>query len=224
MPSNAADPNKVLIGLNLFALGILFYIVLTAVFCRETLKMVGAKSMEFAELVCSMLGMVLFMLGLVLFYPPLPPWIEAARQPLITLCDAIAPEYVTHLPGSMSKDPGPQGFALTAAFLFLLGSLLFCVAPMLHMINMNNENLKHQTRDVINQLVKGIAGVLFTAGATFFIPGVGCNYAAMALGSYLFIGASLCFVMTAVSDMTSAAMMLRRNTQSHADYSANLQQ
>jgi len=210
IPSNEAVPNNLLVGLNTFALGIVIYIVMMGIFCKETLKMFGIKSMEFGELGCSMFALVLFVLGLVLFYPAnvLPWWIRTIRSPFMRFCNFVAPEYMTHLPGSNTKDPGPQGFALTAAIFFLLGSLLFCVAPMLHMINMSNQNLKGQARDVINQLIKGVAGILFTAGTMFFIPGIGCNNAALAIGGYLFIGASLCFVLTALSDATAAAMLV----------------
>jgi len=208
IPSKMVVPANMVLGLNLFVLGCAMYVVMISVFTRETLKMVGMKSMEFAEQAISIVAFVLFLLGLVLFYPAhtLPRWIGSIRRPLIALSNAIAPEYVTHLPGSEAKDPGPQGFPLTAAMVFLVGSLLFCVPPMLHMINMSNENLKDQIRDVINQIIRGIAGVLFTAGSVFFIPGIGCNTDAAALGAYMFIGASLCFAFTAVSDMIASIM------------------
>lgn len=221
IPSNMTDQGKFVEGLNLFALGIIVNIILLGVFCRETLKMVGARSMEFAEVGCSMLALVLFILGLVLFYPSdgLPQWVKAVYKPFMKFCTSIAPEYLTHVPGSETKDPGPQGFPLTGAMFFLLGSLLFCLSPMIHMINMSNENLKDQARDVINQLLKGIAGVLFMAGTMFLVPGVGCNYDAVALAGYLFIGASMCFVMTAVSDIIAAALLVAQARRS-SDYIA----
>lgn len=210
MPEYQEDPSKMLLGLNTFSSGIAAYIVLTGAGVRDVLTSIGWKSMQFAEMICSIFGLALFLSGLVLFYPAntLPKWMVAARRPFVALCSVIAPEYLTHLPGSDNKDPGPQGFPLTAAMFFLVGSIFFCFTPIFSALSMSNEGLKHQTRAVVNLIIKVLAGVLFAMGSMFFIPGLSCDYGAMGLGSYLFIIASTGFVVTAISDTTAAAMAL----------------
>eukprot|EP00928_Gymnodinium_smaydae_P012042 TRINITY_DN14393_c0_g8_i2.p1 TRINITY_DN14393_c0_g8~~TRINITY_DN14393_c0_g8_i2.p1 ORF type:complete len:334 (-),score=59.12 TRINITY_DN14393_c0_g8_i2:324-1262(-) len=211
LPVNIVDPHKAVLGLNLLCTGLFLYCGLVGVFCRETLRALGWKSMEFAELVCTIVALVCFLLGCVLFYPAkvLPSWVHTLRIPLMRFSNWSAPEYLTHLPGSLEKDPGPQGWPLTAGVFFFVGSMLFCVGPMINMINMSNENLKDRRKQVACVLVKGVAGLFFLAGTMYFIPGIGCNGGAAALGGYQFVGASICFMITAVSDMVDAASMLR---------------